>query len=253
MKSPPSHSHASPRGSAALSAGSVHGHNKSGPSRVKLVKTSSTVVVADDHELIRKSVAALLRYELDFDVLECANVTQLLKLVVRRRPGAVVVDLTLGRADAVKTTKRIKALSPSTRVIVLSAYADELLVPGLIEGGIAGYVLKSDPTRDLVRAVRGGEDSGIHLSPELAVLVKRQQVSREAYSATSVTSLLSPRQRQVLRLIAEGYSSKEIASTFGISESTVKSHRKNIMEKLNIHEKVGLTRHAIRIGLTHAK
>jgi DNA-binding NarL/FixJ family response regulator len=213
-----------------------------------------TIVVADDQELIRKSVAALLSYQSDFEVLaDCATVRQMIRQVALRRPAVAIIDVTLGGVDAIQTTKRIQALSPETRVIVLSAYADELLVPGLIEAGIGGYVLRSDSTNDLIQAIRREEGSDVYLSPEVAALVKKEQTSNaEAQAAGNATGLLSPRQRQVLRLIAQGYSSKNIAAKFGISPSTVKSHRKNLMEKLNIHDKVGLTRHAIRIGLTHA-
>ncbi|MGH9966910.1 MAG: LuxR C-terminal-related transcriptional regulator [Pyrinomonadaceae bacterium] len=215
---------------------------------------SLTIIVADDHELIRKSVAALLSYESDFRVLESAHARQLCKLVERRRPEVVIVDVTFGGVDAIETTKRIKALSPATRVIVVSAYLDELFVRSLLEAGIGGYVLKSDPARDLIEAIRCGEGSQVHLSPKVAGLLKRDEASSaEAYSVTNAGSVLSPRQREVLCLIAQGYSSKKIAATFGISESTVKSHRKSIMEKLGIHDRVGLTRHAIRIGLTQAE
>jgi DNA-binding NarL/FixJ family response regulator len=212
-----------------------------------------TIVVADDHELIRKSVAALLSYQSDFEVLaDCATVRQMIRQVALRRPAVAIIDVTLGGVDAIQTTKRIQALSPETRVIVLSAYADELLVPGLIAAGIAGYVLRSDPTSELIQAIRC-QGNDVFLSSEVAALVKKEQTSNaEAQAAGNATGLLSPRQRQVLRLIAQGYSSKNIAAKFGISPSTVKSHRKNLMEKLNIHDKVGLTRHAIRIGLTHA-
>jgi DNA-binding NarL/FixJ family response regulator len=213
--------------------------------------TILTIVVADDHELVRESVAALLSYESDFQVLECASVRQLLKLVTRLQPAVVLVDVALDGVNAIKMTRRVKALSPATRVIVLSASVDEILVSGLIEAGIGGYVLKSDTTHNLIHAIRSGEGSDVYLSPNVTSLVKRQQKSQTgAHVAASVAVLLSPRQCEVLRLIAEGYSSTRIAAKLGVSESTVKSHRKNLMEKLNIHDKVSLTRYAIRVGLT---
>ncbi len=215
---------------------------------------SLTILIADDHELIRKSVAALLSYESDFEVLDCASARRVMKLVDRRRPEVVIVDVTLSGVDAIETTRRIKALSPGTRVIVLSNYLDELLVRGLIEAGIGGYVLKSDPARDLIEAIRSGAGTEVYLSQEAAAIVKKDNpANANGVQCRTSRSLLSPRQREVLRLIAEGYSSKNIAARLGISESTVKSHRKNIMDKLGIHDRVALTRHAIRIGLTQPK
>jgi DNA-binding NarL/FixJ family response regulator len=216
-------------------------------------KVKLTIQIADDHELIRQSVAALLSNQSDFEVLaDCATARQLLKQVEQLRPAVVIIDVNLSGVDAIKTTRRISAISPYTRVIVLSAYADALLVPGLIAAGIAGYVLRSDPTSELIQAIRC-QGNDVFLSSEVAALVKKEQTSNaEAQAAGNATALLSPRQRQVLRLIAQGYSSNSIAAKFGVSASTIKTHRKNIMEKLNIHDKVGLTRHAIRIGLTHA-
>ena len=218
------------------------------------VKMSLTIVVADDHELIRKSVGALLSHESDFEVLaECGNPRQVLRIAKRRQPAVAILDVTLGGEDAIKTTRRIKALSPATRVIVLSAYVDEHSLSDLIEAGIGGFVLRSDPVADLIQAIRCSGNE-VYLSSDVGILVKKAEVSNGRFHGSrSTTNSLSPRQREVLRLIAEGYSSKSIAGKFGVSPSTVKSHRKNLMEKLNIHDKVGLTHYAIRIGLIRPK
>lgn len=215
---------------------------------------SLTIVVADDHELIRKGISALLRYESDFNVLDCGSVRRVLELVGGGQPEVVILDVTLSGVDAIETTRRIKGLSPSTRVIVLSSYLDEIFVRGLMEAGIGGYVLKSDRTRDLIEAIRSPDGTDVYLSHEVAEIVRGADAfSVNGNNFTNFRSELSPRQREVLRLIAEGFSSKNIAAKFGISESTVKSHRKNIMEKLDIHDRVALTRHAIRIGLSRPR
>ena len=154
--------------------------------------------------------------------------------------------------DAIETTRRIKALSRETRIIVLSRNNDVHCVRGLLEAGVSAYVLKSGFANDLIYAVRHSTANKVHLSPGVVVVAQKtgevDTASDKAY--TNGATRLSPRQLQVLGMIAEGYSSKEIAAAFGISESTVKSHRKNLMEKLNIHDRVELTRHAIRTGLT---
>jgi two-component system, NarL family, response regulator NreC len=214
---------------------------------------SVTIILADDHDLVRKGVGALLRNEPDFEVVdECSTGLELLELVERWHPAVVIVDVALSRLDGIETTKRIRALSRLTRIIVLARYSDGPYIRGLLKAGISAYVLKSGLASDLIHAVRHSTPSNVHLSPEVAELAG-EAGKADLGSSKAITNgakPLSPRQLEVLRMIAEGYSSKRMAATLGIGESTVKSHRKNLMEKLNIHDKVGLARHAIRIGLT---
>ncbi len=222
-----------------------------GPFGSERANMSLTIAVADDHELIRKSIAALLSHHSEFQVFDCANCRQLLKLVKEGGVDVILLDVSLGGIDSIEITKRVRAISPPTRVIVLSAYLDEHFVHGLLDAGIGGYVLKSDPASQLLEAIRGSKDNDAHLSPEVTAHVNRAQASKdEACGFSGARKLLSPRQREVLRMIAEGYSTKEIAAALRIEESTVKSHRKNLMERLNIHDRVALTRAAIRMGLT---
>jgi NarL family two-component system response regulator LiaR len=138
---------------------------------------SLTIVVADDQELIRKGLAALLGYESDFDVLDCGSVRRVLQLVARQLPQVVILDTTLSGVDVIDTTKHIKSLSPGTRVVVLSSYLDEIFVRTLIEAGIGGYVLKSDPACDLIEAIRAGNVRDVYLSHEVAAIVRREDAS----------------------------------------------------------------------------
>jgi DNA-binding NarL/FixJ family response regulator len=212
------------------------------------------IILADDHELVRKSIAALLREESDFDVVgECSNGREMLELVTRHRPSVAIVDVAMPELNGIETTQRIRESSPSTRVIVLSNYTDEAYVRGMIEAGAVGYIVKSGAAHDLIQAVRNGARGKLYLSAGLSALVdnktgKGVRRSADVGDGTS-TRPLSPREREVLQLIAEGRSSKEIAAILHISKTTVKSHRDHIMEKLNIHDTAGMTRHAIRIGL----
>lgn len=214
-----------------------------------------TIVLADDHELVRQSIGALLRNEPDFEVLdECSSGCQILESVSRCLPAVAIVEVAMSGLDGIETTKRIKALSPNTRVIVLSSYSDAPHVRGLLEAGVSAYILKSGPAQDLIQAVRCSSANKVYLSSEVADLAGQVGDFLEADKAiANGVSWLSPRQLEVLRLIAEGYSTKRISSTLGISATTVKSHRKSIMEKLDIHDKVLLTRYAIRIGLTRGE
>jgi DNA-binding NarL/FixJ family response regulator len=213
------------------------------------VKT--TIILADDHELVRKSIAALLRDEPDFEVVaECSNGREMLELVARHRPAVAIVDVAMPELNGVEATKRIRDISPSTRVIVLSNYTDEAYVRGMLDAGAVGYIVKSGAALDLIQAVRLGARRHIYLSETVSAIAERaRQRGASGGVGDGTQRPLSPREREVLQLIAEGRSSKEIAAKLRISATTVKSHRKNIMEKLDIHDKAGLTRYAIRIGI----
>jgi DNA-binding NarL/FixJ family response regulator len=216
---------------------------------------STTIIIADDHELLRKGVLSILQNEPDLEVVgECSTGDELLEIVSSCSPGVAIIDVAIRSLDILDITKRIKALSPATRIVVLSGFADEPYLRCLLDAGIAGYVLSTGPASNLVEAVRCGTVTKAYVSPALgALMVNTQQRELKTDSGTANrANWLSPRQSIVLRLIAEGYASKEIAAMLGISESTVKSHRKNIMERLEIHDKVGLTRYALRIGLIRA-
>lgn len=209
----------------------------------------TTIILADDHELVRKSIAALLRDEPDFDVVaECSNGREMMSLVAHHRPSVAIVDVAMPELNGIETTKRIRQLSPETRVIVLSNYADQTYVREVLKAGAVGYIVKSGAAQDLIQAVRKGARGSIYLSEAVSAIAK-DGVRRRDRGNEDGTRPLSSREREVLQLIAEGRTSKEVAATLGISATTVKSHRNHIMEKLNIHDKAGLTRYAIRIGL----
>lgn len=210
----------------------------------------TTIILADDHELVRKSIAALLRDEPDFDVVaECSNGREMLELVARHRPAVAVIDVAMPELNGIEAARRLRELSPETRVIVLSNYSDAAYVREMLAAGAVGYIVKSGAAQDLIQAVRRGTRRQVYLSAAVSALATgagRQNGHREADDRTP---RLSPREREVLQLIAEGRTSKEVAALLGISATTVKSHRNHIMEKLDIHDKASLTRYAIRIGL----
>src|SRR5260370_1686778 len=173
---------------------------------------SLTIIIADDYELIRKGILSVLQDEPDLAVMgECSTGEELLELVSSCCPGVAIVDVAIRKLDIFAITKRIRALSPSTRVIVLSGHSDQTYLRGLLDAGIAGYVLRTGPASDLVEAVRRGTVAKAYISPAVAALVgNTQEPEFQADSATSRATWLSPRQSEVLKLIAEGHSSKEI-------------------------------------------
>lgn len=206
------------------------------------------IILADDHELVRKSIAALLRDESDFEVVaECSNGRQMLELVARERPDVAIIDVAMPELNGVETTRRITELSPRTRVIVLSNYADETYVRETLKAGAVGYIVKSGAAQDLIQAVRRATRAFVYLSDAVSAIADGARGAQP--SLDGGTRPLSTREREVLQLIAEGRTSREVAALLGISVTTVKSHRNHIAEKLNIHDKAGLTRYAIRIGL----
>lgn len=210
----------------------------------------TTIILADDHELVRKSIAALLRDESDFEVIaECSNGRELLELVARFRPAVAIVDVAMPELNGVEATRRVRELNPPTRVIVLSNYADATYVRETLKAGAVGYIVKSGAAQDLIEAVRTGTRSHVYLSDAVSAIATGAKDGDGIGSGELGNRPLSGREREVLQLIAEGRTSKEVASLLGISATTVKSHRNHIMEKLDIHDKAGLTRYAIRIGL----
>ena len=206
----------------------------------------TNIIIADDHELVRSSFAALLANEPDLRVVaECADGHALLEEVARSRPEVAVVDVAMPELNGIDAIPRLRALSPSTRVIVVSNYSDEAYVRGALDAGAVGYIVKSGAVRDLISAVRDASPGKVYLSDE----------ARAALGGPATPEAerpLSPRERGVLQLIAEGHTSKAIAERLGIGETTVKTHRKHIMEKLNVQETAGMVRHAIRLGLVRA-
>jgi DNA-binding NarL/FixJ family response regulator len=189
-------------------------------------------------------------------VAECGNGRQLLEAVERYRPAVVIVDVSMPELNGIEATRRLKIASPTTRVVALSNFADEAYVQGMLEAGAVGYIVKSGEASDLVYAVRNATRRNAHLSEEVSTVarkVQRAAFKDDGTQAASAACALSPREREVLQLIAEGRSGKEIAAMLAISITTVKCHRNKIKEKLGVDSTAGLTRHAISKGIVRAE
>jgi two-component system, NarL family, response regulator NreC len=205
----------------------------------------TTIVLADDHELIRESIASLLREVPDFEVVgQSANGRQLLELVERLQPDVAVVDVSMPELNGVEAARRLREISQRTRVIALSAYTDGAYIRDMIDAGVVAYIIKSGASKDLIQAIRTASRGRVYFSQEIMVVADQIR----SYGEYSMRPL-SQREREILQLIAEGKSSKEIAVSLGIGETTVKTHRNNIMGKLNVRDIAGLTRQAIKLKL----
>jgi DNA-binding NarL/FixJ family response regulator len=212
---------------------------------------SIRVLLADDHQMLRDGLRAVLSLEDDIEVVGEANDGHgAVEMVGRLAPDVVLMDIGMSGLNGVDATRRIKAESPDVKVIALSTYSDKRYVLSMLEVGASGYVLKAAAVDEMCRAVRAVADGKRYLSPDIAGVVVDARFEALAEPDVPLSSALGPREREVLQLLAEGHSSPEIARRLHIAASTVETHRRNIMRKLDVHSVAELTKYAIREGLT---
>ena len=211
--------------------------------------TPIRVLLAEDHALVRAGRAALLASVPDIEVVgEASDGREALALAKRRPPDVAILDVTMPGMNGLEAAARLAAECPSTRVIILSMHANEEYVLRALNAGAAASLLKDAGTAELEAAIRAVARGETYLSPAISA-----RVSPGGRAPTPGTSdplaALTPRQREVLQLIAEGHSTKQIASLLGLGVKTVETHRMQLMERLDIHEVAGLVRYAVRVGL----
>lgn len=210
---------------------------------------SVRILIADDHVLFRQGLAHLLRDEAGWDIVgECGDGEEAVRLCGELQPDVAVLDVEMPRLGGIEAAGRIRHASPETRVVALSMYGDPHYQDRMFQAGALAYVLKNEALSDLVRAVRGVLAGERFISP---AVVQRGGVG-SLRSAEVDVSTLTERERQVLRLLAEGQRTREIADTLGISAKTVETYRARIMLKLGIDNLPGLVRFAIRAGIASA-
>lgn len=204
------------------------------------------VLLADDHVLVREGLRALLAREADIQVVaEAGDGREALLLAREARPDVAALDLSMPLLNGLEAARQIAAWERAPRVILLTVHAEDRYVLEALRAGVRGYVLKKQAAADLVRAIREVSGGGVYLSPGISSAVVEairspQRVPEE---------LLTPREREVLQLVAEGKTTKEIAVLLGVSVKTADAHRTRLMQKLDIHDIAGLTRYAIRQGV----
>lgn len=211
-----------------------------------------TILVADDHQIVREGLRALLAKQPDITFVgEAQDGRHALDLVVELHPDVAIMDVGMPVINGIDATRRIIEVSPATRVMLLSMHAGRHYVSEALAAGATGYVVKETAFDDLVRAIRVVAEGGVFLSQSVTQEVLddyRRRLSGEARGQTRQT--LSPREREVLQLIAEGRSAKETASILHLSTKTVDGYRRQIMEKLGVYSVAGLVKYAIREGFT---
>jgi DNA-binding NarL/FixJ family response regulator len=211
------------------------------------------VLLADDHVLIRAGIRALLEKIPDVEVVgEARTGREVLELVKSKLPDLVLLDIAMPDLGGLETLPRIVEDFPDTKVIILSAHANEEYVIRALRNGVSGYMLKDAGTSELELAIRSVREDKTYLSPSISRTVIDDYLQRVG-GAISPLEQLTPRQREILQLVAEGKNTKEIAFGLDISVKTVESHRLQLMERLNIHDVPGLVRYAVRSGLVSAE
>jgi len=213
---------------------------------------SIRLLLADDHRIMREGLKALVEKEPDMDVIgEAETGKATVELAGKLSPHLVVMDIAMPDLNGIEATRRIVKATPNVRVVALSAHADQHFIREMLAAGAAAYVLKDTAYEELVRAIREVMRGKKYLSPDIArgVLDSYVKLSRPL-SENPAFVVLTDREREVLQMIAEGKSTKEIAGELAVSVKTVETHRRNIMEKLDLHSIAELTKYAIREGVT---
>ena len=205
------------------------------------------VLVADDHAIVREGLRALLSREPDLQVVaEAGDGREALRLAQETRPDVAALDLSMPLLNGLEAARQMAAWERGPRTILLTMHADDRYVLEAIRAGVRGYVLKKQAAADLVRAIREVAGGAVYLSPAISAVV----TGAIRTPAPASEQRLTPREREVLQLVAEGKRTKEIATILGVSVKTADAHRTRLMQKLDLHDVAGLTRYAIRQGVT---
>ncbi len=210
------------------------------------------VLLADDHTVVRQGLRALLAAEDDIEIVgEAENGRQAIQLAKKLLPDVAVIDIAMPVLNGLEATRQITRSVPTTKVLILSSYSDDEYVQQLTEAGAAGYLVKQTAANELLKAIREAQRGNAYFSPAIAKRLRDQ--CREAFVTGQPghkrADYLTTREAEVLQLIAEGRANKQIAAELCISIKTVEKHRQQVMNKLNIHDVAGLTRHAIAKGI----
>lgn len=207
------------------------------------------VLIAEDHKIVREGICALLNKEADIKVVaEAEDGATAVRLARERLPDVVVMDIGLPNLNGIEATRQIVAGVPGVKVIALSMHSDRRYILEMLKAGAKAYLLKDCAFEELVQAVRDVKRNKVYLSQKITETMINEQILL-TQEESSVFTLLSDRERQVLQLIAEGKTMKEIAHSLKVSVKTAETYRQRIMEKLNMHSVAELTRYAIREGL----
>ncbi len=210
----------------------------------------TTIVLADDHTIVRQGLRALLEAEEDFSVIgESADGAEVTDLVTQLRPDVLVLDLMMPGINGLEVTWQVRQCAPETNVIILSMHANEAYVIAALRNGADGYVLKDSSVVDLLQAVRNVVRGQRYLSPPLSQLSLEKYMEKARSTPVDAHDLLTGREREVLNLAAAGHTSVETGALLSISPRTAEAHRSNLMRKLGLRSQADLIRYALQRGI----
>lgn len=209
------------------------------------------IVLADDHKIVREGLRNLIENQTGMEVVaEAGDGRTVVQLVGELLPDVVIMDIAMPGLNGMEATRQIVSKNCGSRVIALSMHSDRRFVAEMLHAGASGYLLKDCAFEELIQAIRSVHDNKMYLSPKISDMVVKDYVRLFPNTEPSSTSILTPREREVLQLLAEGKSTRQIASSLEVSVKTVETFRQQLMEKLDIHTVAELTKYAVREGLT---
>lgn len=212
---------------------------------------SFKILLVDDHEIMREGLAALLRKHPEYEIVgHAANGRIALEMADELAPDLVLMDIEMPDLNGIDATRRMIAKCPELRVMALSTHAQRLMIVNMLQAGAAGYMLKESAFSELTEGLKAMREGRTYLCSKVAKVVFSDYVKMLTNPNWNGGDGLTSREREVLQLVAEGHTTKEIAKTLDLSAKTVDSHREHIMHKLGIHNIAGLTKYAVREGLT---
>jgi DNA-binding NarL/FixJ family response regulator len=210
------------------------------------------ILIADDHEVARKGIRALLEAHPGWEVCgEAADGREAVKSASRLKPDLILLDIAMPSLNGLDATRQILAEAPDALVLILTMHDSEQVVREVLAAGARGFLLKSDAGRDLVSAVEALQMRRTFFTTKVAQLVLEGYLHPGPESEPPLRSMLTPREREVIQLLAEGKTTKEVATTLNLSVKTAETHRTNLMRKLDLHSVVDLTLYAVRNGIVH--
>jgi len=212
---------------------------------------NTKILLVDDHRLFRDGLRVLIEQQSGMGVVgEADDGRMAVDLTRKLSPDVVIMDVGMPDMNGIEATRQIVTEAPGVKVIALSMHSDRQFITGMLGAGASGYLLKDCAFEELVHAVRTVIENLTYMSPEISTIVVEDYVHRVSESDTATSDALTPREREVLQLLAEGMNTRLLASHLSVSVKTIEAHRRQIMEKLNLHSIAGLTKYAIRAGLT---
>lgn len=213
--------------------------------------TTVSVLLVDDHKIMRAGLRSLLEKTANVSVVaEAEDGRQAVQLAIQLRPDLVIMDISMPKLNGIEATRQIIADLPDTKIIALSMHSDKRFLVEMFQAGAVGYLLKDCASEELEQAIKTVAGSQCYLSPEITGVLLEDYVDRFQSKPADAASVLTAREREVLQLIAEGWSTKNIAAHLYVSIKTAESHRRKIMKKLDLHAVADLTKYAIKEGLT---